>query len=273
MKVWLNGNLVDEVDARIRADDRGFLLGDGVFETLAVRDFKPLRLDRHLARLAEGLRVCGIVPPYSPDDLQAALRKTAQVNGIEHGTLRLTVSRGPAPRGLRPPVNSSPSVLITAFVQPLAPPKPIKAVIAATTRRNEHSPLSRIKSLNYLEGVLAVMEAHQRNADDALLLNTAGFLAEASAANLFCVIDGKTVTPPISDGVLPGVMRAAVIEAIGAIERSISPDQLESASEVFLTNSGGIRAIVEIEGRKVGKGRPGPVWISLGGLILGRENR
>lgn len=273
MKVWLNGDLVSAEQARIRVDDRGFLLGDGVFETIAVRDFEPLRLDRHLARLAQGLRVCGITPAYSRDDLEAALRRTAEENAIEHGTLRLTVSRGPAPRGLRPPENASPSVLVTAFAQPLAPPKPVTAVIAASTRRNEFSPLSRIKSLNYLEGVLAVMEAGKRGADEALLLNTTGFLAEASAANLFCVIDGETVTPPIEDGALPGVMRAAVIEAIGAAERSIAPNQLEGASEVFLSNSGGIRAIVEIEGRRIGKGRPGPVWISLGGLILGRLTR
>ncbi|MBT3359495.1 MAG: 2-keto-4-methylthiobutyrate aminotransferase, partial [Rhodospirillales bacterium] len=250
MKVWLNGDLVGEGEARIRVDDRGFLLGDGVFETIAVRDSNPLRLERHLARLAHGLRVCGIVPPYSRDDLEAAVRRTAEENGIEHGTIRLTVSRGPAPRGLRPPTKASPSVLIMAFVQSLAPPKPVKAVIAASTRRNEHSPLSRIKSLNYLEGILALKEAEDRGADEALLLNTAGFLAEASAANVFCVIGGKTATPPTRDGALPGVMRAAVIEAIGAAEQSITPDQLESASEVFLSNSGGIRAVVEIDGRR-----------------------
>ncbi|MBL6927871.1 MAG: aminotransferase class IV [Rhodospirillales bacterium] len=271
MKLWLNGNLVSDDQARIRVDDRGFLLGDGVFETIAVRDFQPLRLDRHLARLAQGLRVCGITPAFSRDDLEAALRRTAGENAIEHGTLRLTVSRGPAPRGLHPPATSSPSVLITAFAQSLAPPKPVRAVIAASTRRNEYSPLSRIKSLNYLEGILALMEAGQRGAEEALLLNTAGFLAEASAANLFCVIDGITVTPPIEDGALPGVMRAAVIEAIGAVEQSITPDQLESASEVFLTNSGGVRPVVAIDGRQIGAARPGPVLNSLGGLILGRE--
>lgn len=99
MKLWLNGNLVSDDQARIRIDDRGFLLGDGVFETIAVRDFEPLRLDRHLARLAQGLRVCGITPAFSRDDLQTAVRQTADENAIEHGTLRLTISRGPAPRG------------------------------------------------------------------------------------------------------------------------------------------------------------------------------
>ncbi|MBC8158185.1 MAG: aminotransferase class IV [Alphaproteobacteria bacterium] len=273
MKVWLNGELVNDGKARIRVDDRGFLLGDGVFETIAVRDFTPLRLDRHMARLAHGLRICSIAPVYAREDLEAALRRTAEENAIEHGTLRLTISRGPAPRGLHPPQHSLPSVLITAFAQPLAPPKPVTAVIAAEARRNEFSPLSRIKSLNYLEGVLAVMEAAKRGADDALLLNTAGFLAEATAANLFCVIDGKTVTPPVEDGALPGVMRAAVIEAIGATEQSIAPDQLDGASEIFLTNSGGVRPVREIDGRIIGKGRPGPVWNSLGGLILGRTSR
>ena len=132
-------------------------------------------------------------------------------------------------------------------------------------------PLSRLKSLNYLDAVIASMESQRRGADDALLLNTAGTLAEATAANLFAVIDGVAVTPPIADGALPGLMRAAALDVLEAEERSLTPAALETASEVFLTNVNGVRPVVRLDGRPVGRGRPGPVWASLGGLILGRE--
>jgi len=271
MTVWLNGTLTTLAAARLRPDDRGFTLGDGLFETLAVRDGAPLRIDAHLARLRAGCQTLALPLPYADDALGDALAAVAAQAAGATGTLRLTVSRGPAPRGVAPPEVPAPTVLITAASAPLAPPAPAALVIAAVTRRNEHSPLARLKSLNYLDGVLARQEAARRGADDALVLNTAGAVAEATAANLFAVIGGRAVTPPVADGALPGLMRRTVMAVLGAEERTLRPADLEAASEMVLTNVAGVRPVVKLDGRPVGRGRPGPLWASLGGLILGRE--
>lgn len=270
MKVWLNGD-VTEAGTVIRFDDRGFTLGDGLFETLAVRDGEPVLVEAHLRRLRHGCESLVFPSIYSGDVLREAMAATIAANGIVHGVLRLTVTRGPTRRGLLPPEATAPTVLMTAEPTPPVPPAPARVVTAGESRRNEHSALSRIKSLNYLDGILAAMEAKRRGAEDALLLNTAGALAEATASNLFAVLDGRAVTPPVADGALPGIMRAVVRELLDADERTLRPDDLTAAAEVFLTNSAGIRPVVLIDDRPVGTGKPGPVWASLGGLALGRS--
>lgn len=272
MKDWLNGEWIDRARPAVRADDRGFTLGDGLFETMAVRDRIPVRADAHLARLRAGCEIIAMPLPIPNPELKAAMDAVIAQNAVNHGVLRLTISRGPAPRGVLPPETPSPTVLITASETPLAPPRPAGVIVSETIRRNAESPLSRVKSLNYLENTLAALEAARRGADDALIPNLAGNLAEATASNLFAVIDGKAVTPPIVDGVLPGTMRAAVIGVLGVTEESLDESALGTASEVFLSNSSGIRPVVKIGEMPVGNGRPGPVWASLGGLILGREN-
>ena len=154
---------------------------------------------------------------------------------------------------------ATPTLLITGLSGGQGLPDPVTAVIATRTRRNEHSPLARIKSLNFLDGIVAAGEAAEKGADDALLLNTQGNLAEATAANLFLVVDGEAVTPPVDDGALPGVMRADVIRDLGAAEKTLAPADLAQASEAFLTNALGVRALVEVDGVPVGGGGPGPV--------------
>lgn len=254
--LWLNGVLLPEEEARIAPADRGLLLGDGLFETLRVAAGRPLRLDRHLARLRAGAAVLGLPVPLDDAGLAAAMAALLERRGLTDASLRLTLTRGPGPRGLLPPAEPTPTLLITAA--PLPPPlPPARVVVARDTRRNEHSPLARIKSLSYLDGVLARQEAARRGADDALLLNTAGRLAEASAANLFLVLDGALVTPPVSEGALPGVMRAAVLDAVAVVERPVAADELSRADEVFLTSSLGVRPVVAVDGTPVGDGRPG----------------
>ncbi|NQU60079.1 MAG: aminotransferase class IV [Rhodospirillales bacterium] len=259
MKMHLNGLLVEADEARIDPTDRGLTLGDGLFETIAVRGAKPSRLDAHLARLRDGADVLGLNLPTKDRDLKGALQDVIEANDVDEGLLRLTVTRGPAPRGLLPPTPSQPTVMIVAFSQALTPMMAVSAVISTTTRRNEHSPLARIKTTNFLDGILAGQEAAKRGADDALLLNTAGNLAEASTSNLFLVLGGTPVTPLLAEGALPGVMRADVIKALGARERSLKPSDLGLASEAFLTNSAGIRALVSVDGVAIGEGTPGPV--------------
>lgn len=243
MHVWLNGALVDAAAARIAPGDRGFTLGDGLFETLAVRHGAPQRLEAHLARLATGAQVIGL--PLPAFDLPAIAAALLTANGLADAVLRLTVTRGEGPRGVLPPAAPTPTLLVTAAA--LAPPAaPARLCVARVTRRNEHSPLARIKSLNYLDNILARQEGQQRGCDDALLLNTRGGVAESTIANVFVVRDGALLTPPVADGALPGVMRGALL-ARGAREAALTPEDLAQASEVFLTSSLGIRPVAAVD--------------------------
>ena len=259
MTVYLNSRLVADDEARIDPTDRGLTLGDGLFETIAVRGRRAARTDAHLARLGDGAEVIGLAIPLAGDELKAALQDVIEANAIDEGVLRLTLTRGPAPRGLWSPVPAQPTLLITGACQDLTSQEPVTAVIATTTRRNEHSPLSGIKSTSCLDGILAAREAAKRGANDALLLNGAGNLAEATAANLFVVIDSGAVTPPVDDGAMPGVMRADVFRVLSATERTLGPADLSSASEAFLTNSLGIRPLTAVDREPIGDGNPGPV--------------
>ena len=256
--IHLNGRLLPAALARIDPADRGLTLGDGLFETLRARDGRLLRLSRHLGRLRAGAAVLGLDVPYSDQELGRHLAETLAANGLGDGALRLTLTRGPAGRGLAPPAGTTPTLMITASGYD-ADKAPASAIIATVTRRNEHSPLAGCKCLNFLDNILARQEAEKRGADEALLLNTAGRLAEASAANLFAVIDGELLTPPLGDGALPGVMRADVMERLGGRESPLAPDDLSRASEAFLTNSLGIRPLTRVDGVSLGSGRPGPL--------------
>lgn len=250
MKVWFNGELHDSDVTCISPMDRGFLLGDGLFETMAVRAGRVRRLDAHMARLAHGAEVIGLDLPAL--DLPAVFAETLQANGLEEAVLRLTVTRGAGPRGILPPAETRPSVLVSAA--PLPPPTaPARCIVASVTRRNEHSPLARVKSLAYLDNILARREAAARGADEAILLNTAGRVAEASIANLFVVQGGRLATPPLEEGVLAGTMRAAVL-ALGGEERALEISDLIAAEEVFLTSSLGIRPVAAIGERLFGAG-------------------
>ena len=259
MKVFWGGQLVAASKARVDFVDRGLTLGDGLFETIAVRDGRAARLNAHLIRLRDGADIIGLNVPLGDQELSAALQDVIDANGISEGILRLTLTRGPAPRGLLPPVPAQPSLLITGAAQDETMAKGVNAVIATVTRRNEHSPLSGIKTIGFLDEILAAREAALRGADEALLLNSSGNLAEATVANLFLVIDGGTVTPPVIDGALPGVMRAEVIKVLAAAERTLKPADLATASEAFLTNSLGIKPLIMVDGAPIGDGKSGPV--------------
>ncbi|HSK40091.1 MAG TPA: aminotransferase class IV [Arenibaculum sp.] len=260
MTAWLDGALTE--DPRIDPADRGFTLGDGLFETLRLSGSRPRRLDRHLLRLRQGASLLGMPVPWDDGRLARGMAELAEATGIGDGVLRLTLSRGPGPRGLLPPAEQHPTTLMT--LGPLPPPSgPARAVVSAVTRRNEHSPLARIKSLSYLDGVLARLESARKGADDAVLLNTAGRVAEARAANLFIVAGGRPVTPPVGEGALPGTLRAVLIERRQAAERPLGIADLAEADEAFLTSSLGIRPLVALDGRDIAGGLPGPVTRAL----------
>ncbi len=265
MIAWIDGRLA-ETEGALDAADRGFTLGDGLFETLATVDGQPLRLPAHLSRFRAGAEVLGIPVPYSDAAIAAAVGAVLQATNVTEGAVRITMSRGVGARGVLPPERPTPTVVVTAAAMPVGATDPVRLIVAETTRRNDRSPLAGVKSLNYLDAVLARREAAAKGADDAVLLNTQDRVAETTIANVFAVIGGDVVTPPLTDGVLAGTMRARVIAAAQAHERSLSPSDLESASEIILTSALSVRPAVMLNGKPVGDGRPGPVAAGLASL-------
>ena len=242
--LWLNGEIFSAEMARLDPADRGFTLGDGLFETIAVRDGKILRLPAHLARLKQDCQILAL--PFPITDFAAAILAVLESNQLEDAVIRLTLTRGVAARGVLPPTNPSPTLMITAA--PL-PPTAASAfcIISSVTRRNEFSPLSRIKSTNYLDCILAKQEAAKHGADEAIMLNTTGKIAEASSANLFVLKDDVWLTPPLADGALAGIMRGEILAKLpNSREQSLWPDDLTKCRAAYLSSSLGLRPIRQI---------------------------
>ena len=238
----------------IGPDDRGLTLGDGLFETLLAVDGALQAEPAHLARLARGCTALGLPAP----DLQEARRLMAAAladTGLTTGraAVRLTFTAGPGGRGLDRPAPIAPRMLATASSAP-RPAEPGRLAISRV-RRNEGSPVSRLKTLAYMDNVLARREAALAGADEAVMLNNAGHLACAAAANLFWLRDGRLFTPALDCGVLDGVMRRAVIaeaarRGVEVVEARMGPEVLEQTEAVFVTNSlVGVRAVSHLDGR------------------------
>ncbi len=243
--VWLNGAVVPAAAARIDPADRGFTLGDGVFETIAVRGGTPCRLEAHLARLARGMALLGLTCPWP---IEAAISDLLASAAMRDGVLRLTLSRGVAARGLWPATMDRPTLLLT-LAPPAAATSQARLVLCRGTRRNQNSPLCQIKSLNYLDNVLARAEAAASGADDAIVCNTRGAIAGASAANLIIEHQGRWLTPRLRDGALPGTVRQCLLAAGLIAEATMWPKTLHAASAMMLTNSLGITQACRFEGR------------------------
>lgn len=248
MRVWQDGRIVMPEEAHVSIADRGLLLGDGLFETMAVYNAKVFDLDAHLERLASGLGVLGFVGAVDLAKLRAGITRYIAVQEAASAVLRVTMTRGAGPRGLAPPEAPRPTIFMTLSPMPAARKTPLSLHVATATRRNEHSALSRIKALPYLDNVLALSEARAHGADEALMLNTRGTIACATAANVFVVREGRLETPPVSDGALPGTMRALVLclakeAGLAPVEKSLHVKELAEADEVILTNS--ISRVVE----------------------------
>jgi len=237
--LWLEGRLHEGTAAPFDLADRGLLLADGLFETLLAVAGVPYCLDEHLARLEAGAAVLRLPVPLA--EARRAITALAEA-ATGPVVIRLTVTRGTGPRGLRPPADPAPRLFATAA--PWSPETAFGPATLATSgiRRNAGSPLSRLKSLCYLDNVLALDEAAGRGADDALLLSTGGMVACTSMANLFALFGRTLLTPPAADGVLPGITRALVLRlaagaGLTAEERSLRPEALAQADALFATNS------------------------------------
>lgn len=256
MKVWLNGSIMDARDARIDPADRGFLLGDGLFETMLALHGHPVFADAHMLRLKAGAELIGLPLPYAPDTLETACAEVLEASDLAdapRSSLRVTVTRGPGPRGLALPSDPKPTVLVSCAVAGVPPAR--LSLATAMPRRNPWSPSARLKSLPYLDNLLAKEEAREKGADDALMLSTNGAIACTSAANIFLWEEGKLITPSMNCGILPGITRAALLElapgiGIEVVEEEILPARLSRVSGAFVTNSlMGLVPVNRIDGR------------------------
>jgi len=274
--VWLNGALVPRAAATVSIDDLGFLYGAGCFETMRAYGRVVFRLSHHIDRLEAGLRELGVRGVPARADLEAAIRRTLEANGLVDARVRLTISAG-AGNG-RPDLGaaSRPTVLIAAEPTPTLPPSgppssrlPVPVTLSiASVRVDAGRPLAGAKTANFLPYLLAAAEARRAGSGSAVLLNERGAVAEAATANLFVVTAGRVVTPPLSDGPLPGVTRAAVLEAAAArgldcAEASLTLDQLRGAEEAFLSSSvDGLTPVSSVDGSALPR-CPGPATEAL----------
>ena len=260
--VYLNGELVAAEQAALPALDRGLLYGYGLFETMRSYGGRVFRLAEHYRRLAAGAALLAIAVPLTLDVLEEAIDATLARNGLAGAYVRLTLTAGPGGDGGK--------ASVVLFARDLTEyPAELRgrgmAAVVSAVRRNETSPLARVKSLNYLDNLLAREEARRSGAGEALLLNTLGFVAEGAASNVFLVRDGALLTPGVEAGALPGITRQVVMDLAGeegmAVEEAnVTLPALFGAGEAFLTNSVmEVMPLVSVDGRPVGSGRPGPL--------------
>jgi branched-chain amino acid aminotransferase len=244
--LWLDGAVFPDSRAPFDLSDRGLLLGDGVFDTALVLNGRVFRAEAHFRRLIDALAFLDI--NADPKAIHAAA--AALIPHAERHALRITVTRGPGLRGLAPAGAQKPTLM--ASLSPL-PPRffwPRLSMDVATIRRNETSPLSRLKALSYLDAILAMREAAEKGCNDVLFLNGAGRVACASVGNVFALFGEELVTPPLGDGVLPGVIRGFLLEECGKLglaarERSLDLEELRAADAAFMCNS--LRLIAPVE--------------------------
>ncbi|MEI9937808.1 MAG: branched-chain-amino-acid transaminase [Pseudomonadota bacterium] len=271
--VSIDGQLVSEQNAKISVLDHGLLYGDGLFEGIRVRAGRIFRLEQHLARLALGARYLGLDLPFDNEGRARIVRETVAAFGQKEAYVRLLVTRGEGPLGVDPTTCKKPTVVcIVAAIGLYSAEQRAQGLSMITSSYRRPNPDVQdvaIKTLNYLGSVLAKQEAKQQGADEALLLNNSGRVAEAAVANIFALRGRTLSTPPAIDGCLEGINRGAVLElarelGLSVSERSLSRRDLLAADDVFLTGSGaGVVGVRSLDGRAIGRGQTGEVTLDL----------
>ena len=275
LKIWLGKGLVDEKEATVSVFDHSLLYGDGIFEGIRVYSGKVFELKAHLERLYESSKVIRLVMPMTLEEMIAAVEATVKANGVIDGYIRLIVTRGVGDLGLNPFLCKNGMLIIIAGNIQLYPEafyeKGMKVVSAATIRNHPMALPPQIKSLNYLNNILAKIESIDAGAGEAIMYNHLGFVAEASGDNVFLVKNGVIYTPPVQAGSLDGITRRIVIrlaqqEGIGVIEKDLTRFDLYVADEMFLTGTAAeVIGVVEMDGRFIGGGKPGAITKRLRG--------
>ena len=264
--VYINGDFVPESEAKISVFAHGFLYGDGVFEGIRAYKGVVFKLREHIERLYDSAKFLKIEIPMSKEELIEAILETIRKNGLKDCYIRVIVTRGIGDLGLDPRRCGKPSIIIIA--KPMAPllgKKAVSLIISSVKRDGVDATNHQAKSLNYLNSILAKLEAINAGADDAVMLDNRGFISEATGENIFIVKDGKIMTPPPASGVLLGITRNYIIElarklGYEVMERELTPFELITADEVFLTGTAAeIVPVESVNGRKIGARVPGPI--------------
>ena len=271
MKVFLNGKIVDEEEARVSVFDHGLLYGDGIFEGIRVYSNCVFKLDAHLERLENSARSILLGLPWSRREISEAVCETCRANGITDGYIRLVVTRGRGTLGLNPFKCSNPQLIVIVDNIQLYPEEfyteGLKTITVPTRRIGPGSMPPTIKSLNYLNNILAKIEAVNAGCMEAIMMNDQGYVSECTSDNLFIVQKGIVYTPPAFAGALLGITRQVVMDMaresdIKVVETNLTRYDLWVAQECFLTGTAAeVVPVTEIDGRKMGNGMPGPIAI------------
>ncbi len=266
--VWMNGKLVDKADAKVSVYDHGFLYGDGVFEGIRIYSGRVFRHREHIDRLYDSARSIALEIPMSREAMMRAVEDTVRANNKHDGYIRLVVSRGPGNLGLDPR-KCEPQIIIIVDDISLYPNElyenGLEVITASTIRNHPNAVNPRIKSLNYLNNILAKIEAIRAGCLEAIMLNIKGEIAECTGDNLFLVKRGVLKTPPTEAGILEGITRSVVLDIargadIPTSEAPLTRHDVYTADECFLTGTAAeVIAVVKVDGRPIGSGKPGPI--------------
>ncbi len=269
LKIYMNGTLVPEEDAKVSVFDHGLLYGDGVFEGIRVYGGNVFQLEEHVLRLYESAAAIRLVIPISTDEMTDAVEQTVKANGITDGYVRLVITRGAGSLGLDIRKTSNPQIIIIADTITLYPEeiyqKGMELITASTIQNHPQALSPRIKSLNYLNNILAKIEGTDAGTVEALMMNHKGEVAECTGDNIFIVKKGILKTPPVDAGILEGVTRNVVMElaeeaGIPVEQVTMSRHDIYVADECFLTGTAAeVIAVVSLDGRTIGQGIPGPI--------------
>jgi branched-chain amino acid aminotransferase len=267
MKIFIDGKYYNERDAKISVFDHGLLYGDGVFEGIRAYNGRVFRLKEHIDRLFYSAKAILLDIPMSPEKISQAVIETCRANKLRDAYIRLVVTRGIGTLGLNPRSCKKPSVIVIAGKIQVYPAELYAKgmeIVTVPTVRNLHSAVNpAVKSLNYLNNILAKIEANNAGVEEAVMLNAEGFVSEGTADNLFIVKNGELLTPPLSAGALYGITRQTVIElarqaGVKVTEPNLTRYDLFNADECFLTGTGAeIMPVIKIDGRVIGSGKPG----------------
>lgn len=272
-KVYINGELVEKEDAKISVFDHGLLYGDGVFEGIRIYHARAFRLTAHIDRLWRSAKAIMLEIPMSREEMADAVENTVRANSVDVSYIRLVVTRGVGTLGLSPAKCSDPSVIIIADHVSLYSQEMydngLEVITAATVKNHPGAIDPRIKSLNYLNSILAKIEALNAGVMEAIVFNTSGYVTECTGDNIFTVECGVLKTPPLAAGILEGITRGVVMElateaGIPVSEENMTRYDLFNADECFLTGTAAeIIPVVKIDRRTIGGGEPGPVTLNL----------
>ncbi|GHT42228.1 branched chain amino acid aminotransferase [Planctomycetales bacterium] len=269
MQIYISGQFYDKDNAKISVFDHGLLYGDGIFEGMRAYHGKVFRLRQHLDRLWDSAKSLYLEIPISKDEMEKAVNKTLETNALSDAYIRLIVTRGNGTLGLDAHLCANPQIIIIAAALALYPPeyykKGLEIVTASTIRTNPGMLSPQIKSLNYLNNIMAKIEGHQAGCVEVLLLNAKGEVAECSGDNIFIYKRGTLITPPAEAGILEGITRGVVLEVAekSGMKVKVAPmtrHDIYTADECFLTGSAAeLIPAVKLDGRVIGSGKPGPV--------------